>query len=526
MWRGMQTESLCTLTIMLGSHAFGQCPPLIQSGPMEPNSVSGTVASAGDLDHDGVPDVAYSAGGAFGSSISGVTVVSGRDGTIIRTFPAIDATSRQFGAAIAVYSDRDGDGDPEYLVGDPEDDLVRPGGGRAYLISGRTGGVLLALDPVQNGGFLGRSVVACSDLDDDGMSDFAAGAPGGNECSVTLFSGSDGHPIWTAMGETAALFGTSLTGTDDHDGDGIDDLIVGAPGAGAFGNGQVLIVSGRTGQTILIVDGQTTRGDFGWSVAALDDINSDDVADLVVGDPKGGLSGQGEVSVLSGLDGSFISAALGNIRGSQFGLRVAPAGDFNQDGVPDYLVGAPFDDVGQGPNGAVRAFSGSTGLPVYTVTGTMGMAVGYDVSLIGDIDLDGRPDVAAVSLGDDVFGINTGTISLYSADCNANVLYVSLDQPRLVSGQFATLTVVNAPARSTVYLVYGFTGYGTTPVPPLGVVLRLNEPTSYLSLRSNSQGTSSLRFRVPSSFPSSPVYFQATTPGRTSNVLPVGIYRN
>lgn len=212
-------------------------------------------------------------------------------------------------------------------------------------------------------------------------------------------------------------FSTSLAMLDDLTGDGIPDYLVGAydlPYAREGMTGTELGVAGaaKTGENLdhqgraFVFDGQTSellymidhpfpqkQAAFACAVAAAGDVNQDGTADLLIG--AFGQEQSGRAYVLSGKGGAHLStlAPPQSQPGAGFGWSVAGLGDLTGDGVPELIVGA-YDQAGEG-----RAFvySGRDRSLVYTLAPAQdpaGSAFGWFVHAAGDVDQDGTEDIA------------------------------------------------------------------------------------------------------------------------------------
>jgi hypothetical protein len=146
-----------------------------------------------------------------------------------------------FGLALAGVGDIDGDGVPDLAAGAPYQNVAGQGDqGQVFLFSGATGARLRTLnDPVpQAGAYFGLALAGGGDIDGDGVPDVAVGAPGqevagqAGQGQVFVFSGASGQLVLTLTKpspQAQAGFGWTLAGVGDVDGDGIPDLAVGAP---------------------------------------------------------------------------------------------------------------------------------------------------------------------------------------------------------------------------------------------------------------------------------------------------------
>ena len=375
-------------------------------------------------------------------------------------------TNDEFGASVADLGDLNSDGKKEVAVG-------APGGlnttGAVWILSLNSDGTVHStreIDDSDVGGGLDSDddfgiVANAGDVDDDGVTDLAVGAPldddgdeqfGGKDRGAVwiLFLNSDGsvsghQKISDTAGDFGGTlededwFGSNLAGIGDLDGNGVPDLAVGArrDDDGEVNRGAVWILFLKSDGTVesqqKISD---TAGNFSgtfpgapgserFSVpSALGDVDEDGVTDLAVGAPfdNAGDTSQGAVWILflnddgtvkshqkiSGVDGGFD----GTLQvGDAFGAETAAPDDLNNDGTPDLLVGAEFDDDGGSNLGAQR---GAVWILYLNDDGTVanhkkisdtrggfdgslddGDVFGSGLSPLGDLDEDGNPDLAA-----------------------------------------------------------------------------------------------------------------------------------
>lgn len=300
----------------------------------------------------------------------------------------------------------------------------------------------------------GAAVARLADLDGDGIDEVAVGTPGDDDGAAgavwILFRDSDGavsrrQKISSIEGNfTGALrpgdrFGSSLASLGDFDGDGIEDLAVGASWDGPQFRGAIWLlmldsdgtvkshrkIASGTGGFTGILDDQDF---FGCSVSSLGDLDGDGVPDLAVGaeeDDDGGYSSdRGAVWILFlNADGTVkshqkISTTAGGFTGvldfeDQFGGSLAGLGDLDGDGIPDLAVGVPRDDDGDYDMGAVYVlFLNRTGTvrahqKISDLEGGLGSILessdsfGCAIAVVGDWDGDGIVDLAIGVEGSD-----------------------------------------------------------------------------------------------------------------------------
>ncbi len=351
------------------------------------------VSELADVSGDGVGD--FISGAPFLRNQRGATFVySGATGE--RLFRFSGRAGDQAGWAIADAGDVDGDGVHDVLAGAPG----VSGRGWASVYSGVTGERLLHFAGHAEGDRFGYAVAGAGDLNHDGHDDVMVGAPGDDHAAidagqVAIFSGADGHRMRVLRGTAADRFGVGTDGTDDVNGDGVRDLIVGARDAGPGQRGQVSVFSGRTGARLWVTNAAITGVDFGtFFVAGVGDLDRDGTPDVYAADysdrTHGGNTGRGYL--LSGADGTPILEMVGSGRGQGLGPG-REAGDVDGDGVTDLIVGSYLSNDGAPRAGKVEIFSGATGAVLRTLTNTKPYDnVGFDAVGLGDVNGDGIPD--------------------------------------------------------------------------------------------------------------------------------------
>ena len=343
------------------------------------------------------------------------------------------------------------DGYAEILVGAPFDDagVAASNRGRVYLYAGGPGvdNVSdLSYNGAEDASRFGFSVAAIGDYNKDGFADFAVGAPfddaDGNTTEDTLdngrvfifLGGSGGFPaapsVTLSGTEAGGHFGWSVARAGDINGDGADDLLVGAPDetGGGTARGRAYLFTGAGAVPLLTFSGGENNSRFGWSVDTAGDMNADGYFDMAVGAPRDDDDGnitedglnRGRVFLYLGgpsPDNSVDKVFAGVENGAEFGTSVAGLMDYNSDGLGDLAVGAPFDD---GDGNTVddgldvgRAFVFFGGFTIdttadRTITGaeTNGQ-LGTLVARIGDINNGGAPDLLVGAPFDDADGNTT-----------------------------------------------------------------------------------------------------------------------
>ncbi|MEZ6144011.1 MAG: FG-GAP-like repeat-containing protein [Planctomycetaceae bacterium] len=467
----------------------------------------GALASRGDLDGDGVNDLVVGAtGDDDGGSARGAIYLlyMNTDGTV-KSHRKISNTAGgftgsldnndRFGGSVESLGDLNGDGVSDLAVGAYGDDDGGNGRGAVYVlfmnadgtvnssqkISDTQGNFQATLDDVDT---FGNALTNLGDLDGDGISELVVGAlnddDGGTGRGAVFILSLEGivppevTPIGTVTAEhkisdtagsfTGMLddydeFGTAVADLGDLDGDGINDMAVGAShdSDGGIRRGAVYVLFMNADGTVKshqkisdTLGGFTGLLDdddrFGFSVANLGDLNGDGVTDIAVGaerDDDGG-QGRGAVYVLFlNNDGTVefhqkISDTEGNFAGSlgdfdYFGTSVTSLGDLDGDGVSDLAVGTRRQDqygyfpgaiyvLMMNPNGTVKSHQkiddqngGFTGtLDAYDFFGS-------SLANLGDLDGDGVTDLAVGASGDKDGGYYRGAVHILFLNTNGTV---------------------------------------------------------------------------------------------------------
>lgn len=271
---------------------------------------------------------------------------------------------------------------------------------------------------------IGSSVAAAGDVDADGYADIIMGAGGGGSgeedtrAFAAVYSGRTGETLFT-FSDGFTEFGASVASAGDVNGDGRPDLLVGSPrwSAGA-GNplsvGRAYVYSGLDGSVLRTFQGTAATDRFGASVASAGDVNMDGTPDFVFGAPGADRSGadRGRAEVYSGADGTLLWRFLGFAitDDARFGYSVASAGDVDDDGHADIVIGAPGSVTGRVDSpGTVFVYSGRTGTTLWTFArGSARDEFGFSVASAGDVDADGHADIIIGSPSSD--GVGTGRV--------------------------------------------------------------------------------------------------------------------
>ncbi len=409
------------------------------------------VAPAGDVNGDGYADVLvgawfYDAGEAnegaafvFLGGPSGIAAATLGDAATQLESNQVDA---RFGSSVAAAGDVNDDGFDDVLIGAGGYDDGQAEEGVAFLYLGGPSGIPSGGPEVAAARFefdqadarAGSSVAGAGDVNGDGFDDLLIGGRlytngQDDEGRVLLFLGGavipDGSPTNAAASfegnQAIAHLGIDVAGAGDVNGDGYDDILLGAEwytetlfkeGAAFLFLGSASgIASGDPSTAAAKFYGEQANAELGAHVAAAGDVNQDGYDDIVLGVPfydaplvdegaaflyLGGASG-----IASG--GPSVAAAIfeGDQAGAKFGVSAASAGDANGDGFGDVMIGASLYDAGNSDEGVVSLFLGGvTGIPSGGAAETpqrleenaTGAYFGSTVAPAGDVNDDGYDD--------------------------------------------------------------------------------------------------------------------------------------
>lgn len=324
------------------------------------------VAAAGDINHDNFADVIVGApDNDSGGSDRGIAyVLAGPSGaTTIRTFLGANVGDH-FGWAVGGGMDVNNDGTDDLIVGAPESDTFGVNSGYVAVYSGATG-ARLRLHGGSAGDYLGFSVCMAGNINGDANRDYAAGGPYSNSPvdsagKVVVYSGATGAVLYSWAGTyQQEFFGNSIAGGGDWNDDGRDDLLIGSPGhdTTGVGKGAVVVRSGLTGAQIAFRAPFVIGTDaYGGAVAWAGKQTNDNFDEAFVGAPTS-LANSGRVfGMLPGAGKRF--GLAGAPDSGYFGYSVS-AGDFNNDGFPDLIVGAPCEGGGANCDGMAFVYHSS-----------------------------------------------------------------------------------------------------------------------------------------------------------------------
>ncbi len=515
--RTTRTAAVLLLALAAAPAAASQQIIHTLDGDLLGDRMGWAVSGAGDVNMDGVPDVVAGAprNDNNGTSAGQVRVWSGATGAVL--FSRLgDAAGDQFGRSVSGAGNIGAipDGHDDIIAGAPLNDDNGSAAGLARVHSGNGGGGIFTWRGDAAGDSFGASVSCAGDVNNDGTPDLIVGAPQDNTPSngyARIFSGSDGSVIRTLTGfEAQSQFGISVDGVGDLDGDGFGEVVVGAwleNGEGST-RGCAYILAGVDGTVMYCFEGEQDFDWFGFSVAGAGDVDDDGVPDIVVGayGAEGGASDSGRAFVYSGADGSNLMVLDGETAGESFGWSVDGAGDTNGDGHDDVVVAAPFDGIGR-----LAIYSGADKSKLRAVAGDdAGDTFARGVAGTGDMNGDGHGDVVAGAPLDDDNGTSAGRVfvasgfepwtDLENGLAGTHGIPGLLGTGTLIGGTPVNLALTNALESTTTFLVVGVLQVDA-PFKGGTLVPDPNPPGFFVALPTRATGTLDVGGTWPAGLP-------------------------
>lgn len=363
-----------------------------------------SVSVVGDVDQDGRDD--WAASRFDGASVPALSVHSGVDGSLLLDFVAAGLNAE--GDCVPVVSglgDLDGDGLPDVALGWEAADFASTNAGCAFAISTGTGLVLHRVDGWAAGIRLGVDVLGLEDFQGDGVADWMCGAA--RNATASVWSGLDGSIQFVLGSSPQTQFGRALARIGDLDGDGVDDVAVGAPNGWPALGGFVMLQRGTLNPTAPVLAqlwAPPGTAGFGAALAGPGDLDGDGYGDVLIGAPA-----SGEAWLFSGRTQQPIGMLPTGLPASDLGRSVARAGDVDGDGHDDLVLGAWQHGSVAHSGGKIYVMSGKDGGVLATYTGTIpGETLGFDADGMGDVDGDGRADFLVTSAWSLVNGVRSG----------------------------------------------------------------------------------------------------------------------
>jgi hypothetical protein len=462
----------------IGTNTYGQ----ELNGYEDYCSFGQSVANAGDVNGDGFSDIIIGASGFdSGQPNSGAAYIyyGAQQGINANTVTKIEhiAGSHLLGYSVAGAGDVNGDGYDDVIIGDmsyfvawdPQKGSIE---GAALVYYGSPQGInqntFSVIKNDQTASSFGWAVSSAGDVNGDGFDDVLVGDPNYDkqydDGAVFVYHGSAQGINTTAAitlegNQAAAELGFSLAPAGDINGDGFDDIVVGAAfysnsqdaeGAAFVFHGSITGIN----DTATILENNVSEAWMGYSVSGAGDLNGDGFSDIVIGCPTS-QAGEGATLIYYGSSSSINNnsskATLAIGQPSYFGNAVSSAGDYNGDGYGDLVIGA----VNYSPTntGAAFMFLGSSNgispqTPIKFESNIANSEMGTSVACAGDINGDGYSDIligapfhhskgsAFLFKGNNGNGTRNN-LRLYNTDLITSINHTQFPQPNFGAGLFA-----------------------------------------------------------------------------------------
>ncbi len=391
-----------------------------------------SVSSAGDINSDGFDDLIvgaeYNDAGGTDAGKAYIYLGGNNPNNVADITLSGEDKWDCFGHSVSSAGDVNSDGFDDIIVGAYQaNDFT----GRAYIYFGGTNPdtvpAIVFTEEKSSSSAFGCSVSSAGDVNSDGFDDIIVGAPGGNSTgwSYIYFGGADPDTIPDVVlaGENRDdYFGGSVSSAGDVNSDGFDDVIV---GASSNETGRAYIYFGGNNMDTIpdvVLAGENRDDLFGCSVSAVGDMNSDGFDDVIVGatfnDAGGNNAGRCYIYFGGTNPDSIADVVLtGENTDDRLGVGISSAGDMNNDGFDDIIVGATFNDAGGNNAGRSYIYFGGTNpdtIPDIVLAGECADdGFGISVASAGDINNDGFNEIIIGALQNSAAGYQMGRAYIY-----------------------------------------------------------------------------------------------------------------
>ncbi|GJM43956.1 MAG: hypothetical protein DHS20C21_07980 [Gemmatimonadota bacterium] len=479
----MRVQLAMGMALGVGGHAAAIAAPpdlVVALTGRDVNDFLGiSVSTAGDMNGDGFDDFAVGANGNKGRvyvNLGGFAITPTPDLVLA------DNGASRFGESVSSAGDFNGDGYSDLIVG---------GGFRqAYLFHGGPS-LDASVDLVFQGEHsFGTAVSSAGDVNGDGFDDVIIGDHFHNGQAFIFLGGPSGDSVADVVltgTEILAGFGASVGSAGDTNGDGFDDVLVGAPwyGSNYAEIGRVYLFFG--GPTMddtpdLIFTGEADFDTFGYSLGLAGDVDADGFDDFIIGAGLNDAGGYnvGRAYIYLGdpaVDAVADWVLTGDPEYYSFGTSVGGAGDVNADGFSDVIVGAPSGGT-LGP-GRAHVFYGGAEPDNEADLMFEGEALddrfGISVACAGDLRGDGHSDLIVGAMWNDAGGFNAGRAYVMATDHSTAVQSIQTSESLSLDGPFPNPQHVGAPSRILFDLtqaemvrfeLYDIRGRRVSAIPP------------------------------------------------------------